>query len=148
MARTTGTQTWLTARPGSNFAWDWTDIDDPWELVGHVVPAAAEDGAVGPGGADVHMAGSPSSSNQMVVDLRNEEVWGPVLADHLERVAEKYGRWHKTPMQKYEAAAWKVGTRFGGVGRFAGAWVRPGLAPESGPGNRFEDARAPLFIYC
>ena len=98
------TQTALTARPFSDFCWEWTVAD------------AAEAGTT-----DV----TPAGSSLPVRDFSDEAVWAPLPSNYFERVSEAYGRWHKTKTQKYDVAAYRVEERFGSMQAFADAWVRP-----------------------
>ena len=98
------TQTMLTARPFSNFSWEWTNVD-----------------AADAGTTDV----TPAPTGTSLPDLSDEAVWGPFPSNYLDRMSKAYGRWYSSKMQKYEVAAYRVQKRFGDMAAFADSWVRP-----------------------
>ena len=110
------TQTVLTAHPFSNFDWEWTNVDAEvldWEWM--------DVDAADAGTTDV----TPAPTGTSLPDFSDEAVWGPSPSGYWEAVSAAYGRWHKSKMQKYDVAAYRVEKGFGSMEAFADSWVRP-----------------------
>ena len=107
------TQTLLTARPDSDFDWQWTKVD-----------AEALDWEESMDVDEADEAGEAPTGTSLP-ELSDEAVWGPFPSGYWEAVATAYGRWRKSPMYKYDVAAYNVEQVFGNMENFADSWVRP-----------------------
>ena len=122
------TQTALTARPFSDFSWEWTNVDAAdagttdvtMELSWEWTNVDAADAGTG-GATDV----TPAPPGTSLPDLSDEAVWGPFPSGYWADVSAAYGRFHMSKMYRYAVAAYCVEEKFGSMAAFADAWVRP-----------------------